>query len=194
MDVLDVLTLDEARQAINVTASTDHDADLAVMVTAVSRVLDAECGCVVERAVSGEVHDGSSGAVVTGLWPVSQFTTVTPTTVYDAEPFDRGAGLFSGRIEGAFPTTRWGVTVDYIAGRYPDTATVDARWKTVAASILRRLWKREAGTWAQSADFLETFDNQAQQSGFYRVAKPIIDELLADEQDRYSYARHYGFA
>ena len=210
-DPLDVLTLAEGHTAINLpTSNTDHDLELAQQITAVSAIMDSEVGCIVQRAVADEIHDGGSWAIVTRLWPVASFTSITedlhgtPTvlTAYRAQPFDRMAGLFSGRVErsaAVFPTAtdeRWNIQVDYVAGRYANTAAVAARYKTTAASILRRLWKRESGTWAQSADFFETLDTQATSSGFYRVAKPIIDELLADELERYSYQRlkHFGVA
>jgi hypothetical protein len=208
-DTLDVLTLAEGHTAINLpSANTDHDTELAQQITAVSAILDAEVGCVVQRAVTDEIHDGGGGSLVTNLWPVSTFTTVTddlagtPTaiTAYRKEPYDRAPALFSGRLElnsGAlFTAGRWNVKVTYTAGRYANTAAVAPRFKTCAASILRRLWKRESGTWAQSPEFFENFDTQAANSGFYRVAKPIIDELLAYELDRYSYTRvkHYGIA
>jgi hypothetical protein len=208
-DPLDVLTLAEGHTAINLpSANTDHDTELAQQITAVSAILDAEVGCVVQRAVTDEIHDGGGGSLVTNLWPVSTFTTVTddlagtPTaiTAYRKEPYDRAPALFSGRLElnsGAlFTAGRWNVKVTYTAGRYANTAAVAPRFKTCAASVLRRLWKRESGTWAQSPEFFENFDTQAVNSGFYRVAKPIIDELLAYELDRYSYTRvkHYGIA
>lgn len=208
-DVLDVLTLAEAHTAINLPSSnTDHDTELAQQVTAVSAILDAEVGCVVQRAVADEIHDGGTNVLVTRLWPVASWTSLeedlngTPTAVtgYGTQPFDRIPALFSGRIELAtgttFTTGRWNVGVSYVAGRYANTAAVGAGFKTTAASVLRRLWKRESGTWAQSTDFFENLDTQAATSGFYRVAKPIIDEMLSDELNRYSYERlkHYGIA
>ena len=76
------------------------------------------------------------------------------------------------------------VEVTYVAGRAASTAAVDARFKTCAGSILRRLWKRESGTWAQSASFFETDDAQIGDIGFFKVAKPIINELLWDQLRR----------
>lgn len=206
-DTLDVLTLAEGHTAINLpTATTDYDAELAMQITAISRLMDDEVGRVVQRVVTDELHDGGTWALVTRQWPVASFTTVTedlagtPTvlTAYRKEPFDRIASLFSGRIErntNTFPDGRWNTKVTYVAGRYAATASVDARFKSCAGSILRRLWKRESGTWAQSSDFFEGLDSQAG-TGFYRVAKPIIDEMLPDELTRYSYERqkHFGVA
>lgn len=210
-DTLDVLTLAEGHAAINLpTANTDHDTELAQAITAVSRLLDAEVGCVVQRAIADEIHDGGVWQIATNRWPVASFTAVTedlhgtPTTLtaYVKEPFDRAVGLFSGRIEredSYFPSGRWNVKISYVAGRYASTATVDARFKACAAAVLRRLWKRESGTWAQSSDFFEQLDPQSTTGGFFRVAKPVIDELLADQIGRYSHdprfgVRHYGIA
>jgi hypothetical protein len=208
-DPLDVLTLAEGHTAINLpSANTDHDTELAQQITAVSAILDAEVGAVVHRTITGEVHDGGIDHLVTRVWPVVSYTTLTedvggtPTAVtgYSKQPFDRIPALFSGRIEMAngtpLATGRWNVTLTYVAGRYATTSAVAPRFKTTAASILRRLWKRESGTWAQSPEFFENFDTQAVNSGFYRVAKPIIDEMLADELERYSYVRlrHFGVA
>lgn len=206
-DTLDVLTLAEGHTAINLpSATTDYDTELAMQITAVSRILDEEVGCVVQRAVTDELHDGGTWQIVTRKWPVSSFTTVTedlsgtPTvlTAYRKEPFDRAPALFSGRIErtaAPFPTGRWNTKVTYNAGRYANTAAVDARFKSCAAAILRRLWKREAGAWAQSPEFFESLDTQPG-VGFFRVAKPIIEDMLSDEVNRYSYARqkHFGVA
>lgn len=206
-DTLDVLTLAEGHTAINLpSATTDYDTELALQITAISRLLDDEVGRVVQRAVTDELHDGGKWVLVTRQWPVASFTTVTedlagtPTvvTAYRKEPFDRIASLFSGRIEHdtrVFTDGRWNTKVTYVAGRYANTAAVDARFKSCAGAILRRLWKRESGTWAQSSDFFEGLDNQVG-SGFFRVAKPIIDEMLPDELTRYSYSRqkHFGVA
>jgi len=207
-DPLDVLTLAEGRTAINDASSSVDATELAQYITAVSAVMDAEAGCIVQRTVTDEIHDGGGYALVTRLWPVTSATVTltddlagTPTvlTAYRKEPFDRIPSLFSGRLEldtTTFTEGRWNVKVSYTAGRYASTAAVAPRFKVVAGSILRRLWKRESGTWAQSAEFFENFDTQAATSGFYRVAKPIIDELLSDELERYSKRaeRRFGVA
>lgn len=202
-DTLDVLTLAEAKTAINMTAAnTDHDAELAMHITAVSRLLDRECGPIVQRTVTDELHNDPGDAVTLRYSPVASIGTVReafPGDVstlsagtfgssidgYRAEPDWRGGTLLSGVLErqwqghiGAWPCGAQ-VQVTYTAGRFTNTTTVDARFKDCAGMILRRLWKREAGTWAQSSDFFEALDVQTSSlGGFFKIAKPIIDEML----------------
>jgi hypothetical protein len=207
-DTLDVLSISEAKDAINLEqANVDHDDEIARQVTAVSRIFDATVGPVVQRTITDELHDGGGCEVNLRFWPASSVTTVTeyssgsaqvlvaetvsslPANGYLAESYTRAPSLLSGRLirrssgsDYPFPTGRRNVKVTYVAGRYATTAVVDARFKECAASVLRRLWKREAETWAQSRDFFEQIDPQSGvQLGFFRVAKPIIDEMLADE-------------
>lgn len=187
-------------------ATTTWDTVLALHITTVSRLLDDVCGPVVQRTVTDEVHDGGSRVVVLNRRPVSAVTTVSEVTApgtvtvltaaafgsstdgYYAPAWERDPTLKSGvlhRQRGGSPIP-WGpgVKVSYTAGRYANTAAVDARFADTAGAVLRRLWKRESGTWAQTPSFFEDGDNQAG-IGFFRVARPIIDELLpADIQGR----------
>ena len=201
-DTLDVLTLVEGKEAINITRDDQNDV-VARHITAVSRLLDRECGPIVQRTVTAEVHDDPGAAVSLRYAPVASIGTVREafpgevTTLdvcgfgdsidgYYAEPDFRGGTLLSGSILrrrlGVAGDWSRGVQVEvtYTAGRYATTEDVDARFKDCAGSILRRLWKREAGTWAQSAAIFETIDAESASpsSGFYRVAKPIIKEQL----------------
>lgn len=204
-DTLDVLTLAEAKIAINMAAAiVEHDTELAQQITAVSRVLDAEVGPVVQRTITDELQDGGGFEVNLRFWPATSITTVTeyssgtaqvltaetvsslPANGYLAEPSTREPSLLSGRIirrssgsDYPFPTGRRNVKVTYVAGRYAATAAVDARFKSCAGAVLRRLWKRESGIWSQSSTFLDNIDPGDQTlSGFFRVAKPVIDEML----------------
>lgn len=194
-DTLDLLSLPEAKTALNI-AGEDHDTEIERQVTAVSRMIDAACGPVVQRTVTAEIHDGGVPVVYLQA-PVVSVTLVRyasggTITTYDPVEFgDTGDGygidLTSGRLYRRFgsSTGSWSagqIEATYEAGRFADTASVDARFKECAASVLRRLWKREAGTWAQSTEFFENLDVQSSaQFGFFRVAKPIIDEMLWDE-------------
>lgn len=195
-DLLDILTPEEGRTAINMpVGNSDHDDEITQQVTAVSRMIDAACGPVVQRTITAEVHDAAST-----LWlrhppvaSVTQVRTASGGTITTLEPVAFGGttdgytiDLSSGRLSRSYggSVASWGsgqVEVTYVAGRYADTATVDERFKTCAASVLRRLWKREAGTWAQSSDFLADLGSDTPSVGFFRVAKPIIDEMLWDE-------------
>lgn len=196
-DTLDVLTLPEGRDAINAKAdNVEQDVRLARHITAISRLLDDRCGPVVQRTVTGELH-GGCGPVLLKLWPVvsvdlvneaagSTITTVLPVSFGDTfagyrVDLERGMLTRSGS---SWPDGADTVEVTYVAGRYEDTASVDPKFKDAAAAILRRLWKREAGAWAQSSTVFEVADDQIG-TGFFRVAVPIIDEMLPlDRQPR----------
>lgn len=194
-DPLDVLTLPEGLTAVNMPQGvSDHDNELAMQITAVSRMLDAACGPVVQRTITAEVHDASSAVWLKApVVSVSLVRTATGGSVSTLVPVAFGettdgyhVDLASGRLSRSYGGSfgSWGsgqVEVTYVAGRAASTAAVDARFKTCASSVLRRLWKREAGTWAQSADFLADLTNESPSVGFFRVAKPIIDEMLWDE-------------
>ena len=207
-DPLDVLSLDDAKTAINMElTNTDHDYELARQITAISRLMDRMVGPVVQRSVT-ELHETDGETVILDWSPVDSIGSVLEDqgtgsigtltahsfggTVdgYYAEPDWRGGTFLSGVLQrrwtgrqGAWPH-RAEVQVTYTAGRYADTASVDARFAECASEILRRLWKREAGTWAQASSFFETLpEGQAAPSpGFYKVAKPRIEEMLADQQ------------
>lgn len=190
-DTLDVLTLNEAKAAVNIqTTNVDFDAELEQQVTAVSRMIDAACGPVVQRTITAELHDGNTTVIWPRYTPVASVTlvrsasggTITTVTAVAFGGTGDGYTLTGNRL--THSSGRWTgsqVELTYVAGRYATTAAVDARFKTCAASVLRRLWKRESGTWAQSSNFFETTDTVQSGSGFFRVAKPIIDEMLLDE-------------
>lgn len=206
-DLLDLLSLADSKLAINMAASTTtHDVVLARHITAISRLVDDACGPVVVRTITAETHDvGYSQRKVFLLRrPVSSITTVrevrsgsvdtlaavafgAQTSGYFAPPDPRTPSLKAGVLdrrssgtEYTWPEGDATVEVTYVAGRYATTAAVDARFADCAGAILRRLWKREAGSWAQASSFFEDADQQAG-SGFFRVARPLIDEMLFDE-------------
>lgn len=198
-DTLDILTLTEGHTAVNIPVSnTDHDTELAQHITAVSRIIDSQVGPVVNRTITAEVHRGG-GAVRLNHTPVSSVTTVREAsagtiTTHPAVTFGQTTTGYT--IDTQFPgviyyaasgyASPWpygsDVEVTYVAGRAANTAGVDARFKACAAAILRRLWKRESGTWGQSSDFFVGQDGQVDTVGFFRVAKPIIDDMLADQR------------
>lgn len=198
-DLLDILTLDEAKRAINKSdTNADEDDILVRHITATSRLIDQFCGPVVQRTITDEYHPWGHRVILLQQWPVASITTVqessggsasTLTALtfgasgdgYWAPPSLTDPSLLVGELwrRNGCGDTRWGaVQVTYVAGRYEDTESVDARFKDAAGSILRRLWKRESGTWAQSASFFDSNDSQYA-SGFFQVAKPILTEALA---------------
>ena len=204
-DPLALLDRVEAYEAINDTTtavaggSERDDEFIGIWVPAISRRIDELCGPVVIRTVTDERHDGGSGVVWLRRSPASSITTVTEyldgtATVLSAEedttmPSDgyllETLGVTSflyRRIAGrdaSFPTGRNNVKVTYEAGRYADTASVDAKFKMTAAAILRRLWSREAGAWAAGGDpFAEAGQGQVR---FHKTVDPMVREFLSDE-------------
>lgn len=204
-DDLDLLTLTEAKRAINMkTTNDDHDAELEQDITAISRIFDAVCGPVVKRTVSNEVHQ--DGDVCLRLSPVLSVTQVLESDVgtigtltaagfgstadgYYAEPHWNGGGtLLSGVIQRRYlgVTGSWPsgveVKVTYEAGRYANTASVDARFKACAGAVLQRFWKGEAGIWAQSSASIYEASNEVQSSPeLATVARSLIKKMLPDE-------------
>lgn len=118
MALLDVLTLDEAKKALNVTGSgTKHDLELPGFITAASTRLDNLIGPVVRRPVTGELHDGGSENIFLRFSPVYSIQTVTeykigeagtvlaaetnvsrPDEAYLTHPYVTGGGLLSGKL------------------------------------------------------------------------------------------------
>lgn len=206
-DPLDLLSLSAAKAAINMAAaSNEHDLTLARQITAVSRIVDDVCGPVVVRTVTAELADGGRSKVKVRRWPVTSFTTVrevrsagTISTVnavvwgatgdgYFAIPYRRDVTLKSGELirvrsgsDYYWPAGSGSVEVTYQAGRYATTAAVDARFAEAAGAILRRMWKRESGIWSQASNVFELPLEAEPSSGFFRVVRPLVHELLRDE-------------
>lgn len=188
-DVLDLLTLTEGKRAINLPeSSTQHDAELAQFITAVSRRIDDLCGPVVARTVTEELHDGGSSLLFLRNFPVLSVTSVTEyasgtPTVLTAESVSVSGGyaLRDGVLarRSGWSSMSWGsqVVVTYEAGRYENTAAVDAKFKLAAGSILRRLWAREASAWSRGGD---PFAGEGAQA-FFDAWTAAKKELLEDE-------------
>lgn len=128
-------------------------------ITGVSRTLDVVLGPIVQRAVTDQI-DGGREVVLLSKWPVASFTSVTEhsgssSSVLSAEspgtisgdrylPIDGGMlRRRNGGCDTCWATGRRNVVVVYSAGRYADTASVDARYKTAALMMLRNLITRE---------------------------------------------------
>lgn len=206
MAARDLLSLEEARRAVNLpnpTAVNAQDTTLQLFVTGLSGRVDKLCGPVVQRAVTGERHNGGRSKVLLDLQHVASVTSVvewagTTQTALTAEtdgtkpangflldPGDGGIYAWvwrrSGNADATFPVGRRNVVVAYTAGRYTATATVDETFKLAASAVLRRLYKREQSSWAQSPSYFEDTDNPAPSVGFYKAVDPMIKELLCDE-------------
>lgn len=198
-DTLDIVTLAEAYEAINNTAGTGHDTELAQWITGVSRRIDELCGPVVVRTTTNEAHNGGGSFLHLRQTPVDSVTSVveyrheTANTLTAETNTNRPADAYltdlrkhyarvtrrSGGADALFPWGRLNVVVTYEAGRAANTAAVDPQFKLAAGSILRRLWQRESGAWAHGGDpFLNAGSGSA---GFFNAFDHVIKEMLADE-------------
>jgi hypothetical protein len=206
MAARDLLTLEEARRAVNLpnpTVVNAQDTTLQLFVTGVSGRVDKLCGPVVQRAVTGERHNGGKSKVLLELQHVASVTSVTewagttqtaltaetdntkPANGFLLDPGEGGIYAWvwrrSGNSDATFPAGRRNVVFAYTAGRYTATATVDETFKLAATAVLRRLYKREQSSWAQSPSYFEDTDNPGPSVGFYKAVDPMIKELLCDE-------------
>jgi hypothetical protein len=194
----DIITLGEAKTELNITTN-DTDPVLERWITAVSGLIDSLCGPVVIRTVTDEAHNGGGTILFLRQHPVSEITTVTEyasgtATVLTAEsPTVAGTYLFNPTLGTVSRRSSWnnypfgasGVLVTYEAGRYADTASVDARFKTAALAILRRFWARETPSWVRgTGGFADLVQNPAVEPGtpgFFRAVQPVVNELLGDQ-------------
>ena len=184
----DILTYEEAVNALNLSQSRSAPDVLEMWVTAVSQRIDALCGPVVIREVV-DTLDANGPYLTPNYRPVDSVTSVVEYVsgtgrTLTAEDIDtvgdyllvddqltRRSGWYTWSWQGR-------VVVTYDAGRYADTESVDAKFKLCASAILRRLWAREAGAWGRA----DPFGGEDQGSlGFFSVIDPAVREWLADE-------------
>lgn len=171
-DELDILDFDEAKQAVNMSTaragSDDATTPLELAITAISRVIDDLRGPVVARDVEGEIHDGGGWFIVPEKQPVLSITTVTEyngtvPTVLAAEHFPtttssygywlKSNGALYRRSGGAYSIFGGTlVIIDYRAGRFESTETVDQQYKKCAAEILQGNWSKFSAVWARGGD------------------------------------------
>ncbi|MCP3805377.1 hypothetical protein NLX83_39535 [Allokutzneria sp. A3M-2-11 16] len=201
MATLDVLTLSEAKLALNLTGTGAHDVELAGFITASSLRLDELVGPVVRRQISAETHDGGAGQVFVRFFPVSLVASVTeysgttatvltaetpgtqPADAYLTEPYSadvtlKGPALHrrSSGADARFPVGRGNVVITYTAGRAVDTAAVDQRFKLAASLILINLWRSQQDSSGGMGEF--DIPNQI----FPRFAVPnAVRELMHGE-------------
>lgn len=203
-DTLDVLTEAEAKAAVRVQGSA-VDGRLDLVNTAVARRLDKLVGPIVQRAVTGERHNGGDPwvelrqrpALVAGITVTEyQGTTAktltaetagtTPTDGFYPEPWDGhdpDGALTSGylwrRVSGhdaRFYAGSGNIVVGYTAGRYARTAAVDERFKAAARLMLANLWRSEDPTVAQ----VDGYDLPGRNWPTYAVPRAVL-ELLRDD-------------
>lgn len=164
MATLDVLTRDEAKAALNIpVGDPSQDQKIDSYVTAVSLALDRIVGPIVQRTITDEPHDGGRGVLSAVFYPIISITSITErqgttAVTLTAENFasptandysvNLEAGLIyrrSGGCDRWFSSGRGNVRLTYVAGRFADTASVDARFKQGAAIMLSHLWRNEQG-------------------------------------------------
>lgn len=158
-DPLDVITLAEAKTALDMT-TTAHDSEVALLITAISRRLDRLCGPIVQRQVTDVFNGAGSPVIVLRSPPVASIVSVsesgvvlTPSMYYLNAP----AGLLYRSTSSPYGPPIWwrygtqSITVTYVGGRFVSTATVDPLYKQAALLTLEHLWAQTAPTWAQSS-------------------------------------------
>lgn len=200
-DTLDVLTFDEAKEAVGKGAGDSTEATvLARYVTAVSRLLDDRIGPTVRRTITGEEHHRIAGmsTVVLRHRPVTAVTSITeyqdttgtaltvmsltsqPNEGYRLVPYDPTPGLYSGIVERTSGDRctyfRGPVSVTYTAGRVQSTTQVDARIKHAAVICLENLWRDRQ----QSAGQFGEFDVPVVSFPTFAMPKAAADLLIEE--------------
>lgn len=175
MATLDLLTLEEAKDAVNFEQTEImHDLELGAFVTAVSLRLDDLCGPIVQRTITNELHDGGCPTIRPRRTPVASVTTITdyeqltgyaltaesnlaqPDYSYLLDSISTHNVVIRRRTSGSdgrFSYGRRNIAITYVAGRAATTATVDAKFKIGAALCLQHLWRPSAAGWAQTSSF-----------------------------------------
>lgn len=172
-DTLDVITLAEAKLAVNIASSdTSQDTELAAYITAISRRLDSLCGAVVKRLYQDEDHMTYGEHVIevhnrpifdvqgvveyssdgTHIHLTEETVTTKPADGWLIDPTTKSRFRILRRSSGMtynYPIDGI-VRLEYNAGRYATTATVDPVFKQAAAIMLANLWRREQGVGSQT--------------------------------------------
>jgi hypothetical protein len=163
---LDILTLDEAREAINVKDNT-YDTRLTSMNTAVSLRFDVLCGPIVDRSVT-ERHDGGNFTILPRSKPIESITSLTEyvqtnahvltaetagTVPPEAYLWESDLNVIYRRASGydwVFWPSRRNIVLVMVCGRAATTALVPPRFKEAAAITLAHVWRAEMGSGNQT--------------------------------------------
>lgn len=192
MAATDVISLDEALEAINMTGSgADHGIELQLFVSAVSERLDALCGPIVIREITDELYDVTGPLIFLKSWPVVEVTEVTEyasgtgtllteEAVGTSGDFLHRNGILSRRS--GFSNTLWSgsqVVVTYAAGRYETTDDVSAKFRLAACEIIAREWPQYAASWSRGGD---PFGGGLEGGpSYFKSVDPVVNQWLADE-------------
>lgn len=155
-EATDILTLAEARTALNQGTQTSNDTEIAAIVTAISERLDDNedgLGPVIIRQLPQQTYDGAGTCIQLTSWPVHSVSAVTEdgTALAVADyHIDTEKGLLyrqSGDYDKAWCVGRDNIAVTYKAGRYASTETVPEKFKQGARLFLKHQWAAEQ--WGQ---------------------------------------------
>lgn len=192
MAATDIIDIADARAQIRATGNTD-DSLIAAYVSACSLTLDELYGPVVARSVV-ETHDIDrwSDTIFLRTPPVRTITTVVEYTSAGVSTTLTGDTVSSKQTSGFWcrvPSGRllrrsggsaacWpaggSVTVTYSAGRFADTASVDARWKTACRLLFANVFRAEHGSGNV------TFGGEGGLPGF--LVPNVVSAMLAGEE------------
>ncbi|GGM64102.1 hypothetical protein GCM10012275_38290 [Longimycelium tulufanense] len=178
MATLDVLTLAEAKDALNLANTTAHDEELPAWITGVSLRLDELVGPVVQRTITAENQDGGGHLIFLEHHPITSITSVTeydnttattlteetnstkPTDGFLTDRYSADRTLLSNILrrrsdnaDAFFPPGRNNVEITYVAGRFADTASVDERYKRAAALMVINLWRSQQDSTGNVGEF-----------------------------------------
>lgn len=195
MATLDVITLEEARIALDVTQTDEHDDELPAYITAVSQRLDALIGPIVQRTVTDEKHNGGDGEdrlIFLRHYPIASVASVTEngialvadTDFYIDEYYANHEWLgniverwdSSKNRSSTWEKGRRNISVSYTAGRAVDTASVPELYKTAARLTLANFWRSQQDSSGGMGEF------QVPQSYFPRWAIPQAVRQLLDNE------------
>ncbi len=152
---IDILTMLEAHNALNIPiATTDYDVELAQVITAASRFVDSIDGAVVMRTQTETVRNPRGASIILDTYPVVVSTVVeysggTATTLTAESVTTAGGFTFEAATGVLHRRSSWYATgfagetlvVTYTAGRYVNTAAVDALYKGAAVAALIHFWQ-----------------------------------------------------
>lgn len=164
-DDYDLVTLAEAKPGLNIDADdTSDDAELSVIITAVSQRIVELCGPVVNVVRADETYDGGYGDIMLrnvawsptvsiGTVTISEYDSTGAQTALTVEDYDTKPteGYIVNPIEasivrrysggaGRFAPGYANVVVTYTVGRAANTAAVPAKFKQAAIIAIGHIW------------------------------------------------------
>lgn len=202
MATLDVVTLSEAKATLSLNeGETRHDDRLRRLITAVSLQLDELVGPVVNRTITGELHDGGDWWITPRFTPMSsisslvEYVSTTAVTLAAETNASKPANGYvvesdwvhdvrvrrrSGDTDLRFECGRRNIALSYVAGRAATTAAVDGRFKEAAGMTLLHLWTGSSPTYARSQQFGDRPDGNGSPVPGWLVPRAVLELLSSD--------------